>query len=267
MATMMPHDWALDGIQGTSVHQQIAASLNISQTEIEDVYQCTPLQEALITLSTVGSAAYVKRIVLSLRSDIDLPKFRSAVQDVVRATSILRTRIVQFADISFVQVVLNESIQWSSENGTLEEFLEKGQAERWGIGDPLLRHSLIVDSQVKARWFVWTIHHAIYDGWSFPIMAEHVSKRYNDEPIEPTLQYNDFVRHILQSDSDQHGAYWRSSLAGNSYTQFPLLPNQSYMPNMDSTFEQYCRPVHSPTTSLSGMILSLHSWKHQPEIL
>ncbi|CAG7989816.1 unnamed protein product [Penicillium nalgiovense] len=267
MATMMPHDWALDGIQGTSVHQQIAASLNISQTEIEDVYQCTPLQEALITLSTVGSAAYVKRIVLSLRSDIDLPKFRSAVQDVVRATSILRTRIVQFADISFVQVVLNESIQWSSENGTLEEFLEKGQAERWGIGDPLLRHSLIVDSQVKARWFVWTIHHAIYDGWSFPIMAEHVSKRYNNEPIEPTLQYNDFVRHILQSDSDQHGAYWRWSLAGNSYTQFSLLPNQSYMPNMDSTFEQYCRPVHSPTTSLSGMILSLHSWKHQPEIL
>ncbi|KAJ5245744.1 beta-lactamase/transpeptidase-like protein [Penicillium chrysogenum] len=225
---------------------QIAASLNISQTEIEDVYQCTPLQEALITLSTVGSAAYVKRIVLSLRSDIDLPKFRSAVQDVVRATSILRTRIVQFADISFVQVVLNESIQWSSENGTLEEFLEKGQAERWGIGDPLLRHSLIVDSQVKARWIVWTIHHAIYDGWSFPIMAEHVSKRYNNEPIEPTLQYNDFVRHILQSDSDQHGAYWRWSLAGNSYTQFPLLPNQSYMPNMDSTFEHLTRDASAP---------------------
>ncbi|KAJ5675350.1 hypothetical protein N7462_008247 [Penicillium macrosclerotiorum] len=240
MATTMPHGWKLTRAEQSRVHHRAAEFLNTVQSEIEDVYTCTPLQEALITLSTAGSTAYVKRIILSLPPEIDLTKFRSAVESVVESLAILRTRIVQFADLGFLQVVLKEKIQWPSESGTLAEFLEKSQNEVWKIGDPLLRYSMIMDSQEKSRWFVWRIHHAIYDGWSFSILADRVSKAYTGGQTDLTIGYKAFVQYLLDNENDKHGTYWRSSLEGNLCTQFPLLPNQSYMPHVNSKIKQDC---------------------------
>lgn len=226
----------------STVYEQVAGTLNISRTKIEDVYPCTPLQEALITLSTAGSGAYVKRIVLSLNPETDLEKFRSAIEDVAKSTAILRTRIVQCSPLGFVQVVLSEAVQWSEED-SLEKYLERSNAEKWGVNDPLLRYTLVRDDQGLTRWFVWSIHHALYDGWSFPLMVAKVSRRYTDNPVEPTPQYKDFVTHITRKNLDGNNDYWLSTLAGTHYTQFPMMSKVSYMPVADTTLEQYCPPL------------------------
>lgn len=239
--TSSGYGWDFNGIEG-SIYEQAATSLNISRTKIEDVYPCTPLQEALITLSTAGSGAYVKRIVLSLDPDIDLEKFRSAVEDVAKSTAILRTRIIQCSPVGFVQAVLSERVRWSEED-SLEEYLKRSETEKWGVGDPLLQYTLVRDGQGTTRWFVWTIHHAVYDGWSFPLMVAEVGRRYADNPVIPTPPYKDFVKHIMRKNHDGNHVYWLSALEGSRYAQFPALPKVSYMPAADTTLEQHCPPV------------------------
>ena len=239
------------------VYEQAAASLNVRRENIEDIYPCTPLQEALITLSSAGSGAYVKRIVVSLVDDIDIDRFCAAVEALIKSTAVLRTRIVQSNRVGLVQVVVSEAVEWSAADSP-ERYLETSQNEQWGIGDPLLRNTLIRNSNSNICSFVWTIHHAIYDGWSFPLMVDRVNQAYQGNLVGPSLQYREFVKYIMEKNQlNDTRQYWRETLAGNQSMRFPVLPKASYMPVADKRLEQPCSSMQkvqglSRTTLLRG---------------
>ncbi|KAM5438259.1 NRPS cluster protein [Microsporum ferrugineum] len=171
----------------------------------------------------------------------DMKQFRSAVENMVSSTAILRTWIVQCDGVGLLQAVLQEPIQWDQAN-SLEDHLEKAMMENWGIGDRLVRYT-IINSENTPGWFVWTVHHALYDGWSFKMMAETVASMYLGCDIEKALQYKDFVKHIMMNNSNGDKAYWKSALAGNLDEKFPQLPTISYTPVVDAMVEQRCPPL------------------------
>ncbi|ETS76399.1 hypothetical protein PFICI_11786 [Pestalotiopsis fici W106-1] len=240
---IFPTDDGLDICQEpVSIPQSIALSLNVKHTEIEDLYQCTPLQEALITLSTKGSSAYVKHVVLSLNPNADTERLRLAVEDAVKAIPVLRTRIAHSDHLGFRQVVLSKKVEWS-EAASLEECQEKTESEKWGIGDPLVRYTLVKDAQGATRWFVWAIHHALYDGWTFPLMVEQVCQRYDGCLVKPLPSYKHFVEHIASKNQNGSEQYWQSALTNVQHSPFPALPELSYAPKADSTVEHLCPPI------------------------
>ncbi|EFE30955.1 uncharacterized protein ARB_02149 [Trichophyton benhamiae CBS 112371] len=234
-------EWDFDTGGKDHMYERIAASLHIDRAKIQDVYPCTPMQEALISLSTAGSGAYIKQIVLSLASDIDMNRFRSAIEDMAETTALLRTWIVQCDGAGFVQAVLQGPIQWDHAN-SLERHLEEAMTGKWGIGERLVRYT-IVNNENTPRWFVWSIHHALYDGWSFHAMVEMVTNMYNGCSIGKVPQYKDFVRHLLMKNSKADKAYWKSALAGAQDKNFPRLPTIFYMPVVDAMMEQRCPPL------------------------
>ncbi|KAM4067630.1 condensation domain-containing protein [Hirsutella rhossiliensis] len=221
---------------------KVAQLLHVAPEEINDIYKCTPLQEALVSLTTKGSEAYVKRVVLSLNVRSDLARLRSAVDDVVKATPLLRTRIVHLDELGFMQVVLAKKVEWS-EATSVDDCLKETKLNAWGIGDPLVRYTLVKDDQSNARYFVWTIHHALYDGWSFPLMVNQVCQRYDGFDVEPAPEYKHFVQHIAQKNQNEAKEYWKSVLSGTQSTTFPALPDISYAPAADTTVEYCCPPV------------------------
>ncbi|KAM5449449.1 NRPS cluster protein [Microsporum audouinii] len=170
-----------------------------------------------------------------------MKRFRSAVENMVSSTAILRTWIVQCDGVGLLQAVLQEPIQWDQAN-SLEDHLEKAMMENWGIGDRLVRYT-IINSENTPGWLVWTVHHALYDGWSFKMMAETVASMYLGCDIEKALQYKDFVKHIMKKNSNGDKAYWKSALAGNLDEKFPQLPTISYTPVVDAMVEQRCPPL------------------------
>ncbi|KAK9694747.1 hypothetical protein K7432_013304 [Basidiobolus ranarum] len=90
----------------------------IDMQDIEDIYPCSPLQEALLALGLKGNSYYLNQQVYRFNSSFDYDRLKSAWETVVRANPILRTICVfsasGFEHLSGLQVVLNNNdIEWS----------------------------------------------------------------------------------------------------------------------------------------------------------
>ena len=161
------------GLDRSRFIQDIALR-HLHSDKILDAYPCTPLQAGLISLSLRTPGNYISQNVLELASNISVKAFRAAWEHVVRATPILRTRVIQHTDLGLVQVVLNEDIQWIGAANGLKEYLQNDRQQSMNLEDSLTRFALISDGTESPRWFVLTIHHALYDGFSMPRILEAV---------------------------------------------------------------------------------------------
>jgi amino acid adenylation domain-containing protein/non-ribosomal peptide synthase protein (TIGR01720 family) len=223
--------------QNTSVYAEITAMCDGNQEAIEDIYPCTALQEGLLSLTAQRAGEYTLQSVLQLSPELHLDRFRIAWEETVRSVAVLRTRIVQNQDLGLLQVVLRESIRWR-EASTLEDYLKEDKLTPMALGDPLARYTIVVDPVGRNNWFVWTVHHALYDGWSLPMILTMVSRTYHGLPVGHHEDFKRFVKYIVgQSNKDTH-AYWQSYLANPQNTQFPKLPPMAQAPRADTTLSR-----------------------------
>ena len=119
---------------------------------------------------------------LELSPDLTIRTFCNAWEEVARTMAILRTRIVQHNDVGLLQVVLDEEIRWIEATG-LDEYLQADRKQPMEMGQPLTRYALVKDDTGVYRWFVWTVHHALYDGWSLPLIVNAVNRAYIGEAL------------------------------------------------------------------------------------
>lgn len=204
----------------------VAAQCGISQELIEDVYPCTPLQEGLMALTNRRSAAYVARIAFKLPpSAIDLERFQQAWTATIANEPILRTRILNTTDSGSLQVVVSDEPVWKS-SPSIQAYVEEDSSSPITYGVPLTRYA-IVGSGLE-RFFVWTVHHAIYDGWSLPFLFDQVERRYRGEPVEPTTPYKTFMAHLASIPQNTSKDFWTAQLADGEPSTFPVLPSPSY---------------------------------------
>lgn len=214
--------------------REIAAQYQLNPTIIDDAYPCTALQEGLLSLSLKHPGEYMIQRILELHSTVQTIDFCRAWEEIVRNTAILRTRIMQCSDVGPLQVVLNEGIQWTYTIG-LNEYLGEDKKRPMEAGKPLARYAMVTDNTGTRRWFVWTLHHALYDGWSLPLMTEKVSREYRGIPTEPTNhEFKSFIQYVEEQNTDKIAEYWRNTLMNCDCTPFPALPLSAQRPVADS---------------------------------
>ncbi len=81
------------------------------------------------------------------------------------------------------------------------------------LGDPLTRYAFIKEGQRGKRWFVGTIHHVLYDGWSLPRIVDAVTTIYNGGTVEKQPDFHAFIQYLGQQDPEASALYWQSALA------------------------------------------------------
>ncbi|EFQ87144.1 hypothetical protein PTT_17432 [Pyrenophora teres f. teres 0-1] len=241
------------------VRKEIAAMCGVDASIVEDVYPCSPLQEGLMSLTAKRAGDYILQSVLALRDDVDEDAFRSAWQHVVQLTAALRTRIVQHSKLGLLQVVVEEDIQWV-EAEALEEHLERDRAVSMGLGDPLTRYALVKEPYGGKRWFTWTIHHALYDGWSVPQILHAVKQVYSGVALERQPSFNAFIQYLGQQDHKAATAYWHGTLADCEAVLFPPLPPTVTQPVADMTVEYQCPPLTNSAADTTTSILIRAAW-------
>lgn len=205
------------------------------KSSILDIYPCTPLQEGLFSLSLKRSGDYIMQATLELSPGISTYKFRKAWEDVFRSIAILRTRIVQ-TSLGLQQVVLDEQIEWLETVG-LEDYLHLDRNKPMEIGMPLNRYAVIQDTTGVAKWFVWTIHHVLYDGWSEPILIEAVEKAYQGQKFDIGPPFQMFMKYIKTMDNTTMQDYWRNALNSIESSLFPTLPPSVRHPSADESID------------------------------
>lgn len=223
-----------------SALEDITAQYNVSRDIVEDVYPCTPLQEGLMALTARKSGAYIARNIFKLSRSIHLERFRDAWTATVAHEPILRTRIVYLEEHGSLQVVVRDEAVWRS-SSSLSRYVEEGTDRAITYGAHLNHFAIVDDTTNSELYFVWTIHHAIYDGWTLQLLLSQVCKRYEGTPIYPAPAYRSFVAHLVhveetnraeQSDAEK---FWLSQLSNGSPSTFPHLPSLAYEPRADRT--------------------------------
>ncbi|RAL11456.1 nonribosomal peptide synthase Pes1 [Aspergillus homomorphus CBS 101889] len=201
---------------------EVAEQCGVPKQLITDLYPCSPVQEGLLTLSIKQQGSYIARPVFQLAEDVDLDKFKSAWQQAVDEMDILRTRVVHTEAANFVQAVLAEApITWDHAKD-FDTLTNEGFDLTKNDGGSLTGYGIVEPEDSLERYFVWTVHHALYDGWSVSQIFRRVEEIYlNSSVSSPTLPYNLFINHLLQQDASASDEFWKKYLSNLSSTPFP----------------------------------------------
>ncbi|KAK3216152.1 hypothetical protein GRF29_8g2302175 [Pseudopithomyces chartarum] len=245
-------------IDAAQVCEEVAAICSVDASLVEDIYPCSPLQEGLMSLTSKRAGDYIMQSVLELQADVDEDAFRAAWERIVRSTAILRTRIVQHSKLGLLQVVLAEDIRWV-EAGALEEHLGD-RLVSMGLGDPLTRYALVKEPQGGKRWFAWSVHHALYDGWSLPRILRAVTQVYSGAVLESQTSFNAFINYVVEQNHEDTKAYWQNTLAECEATLFPVLTSAVTQPVADATVEYQCLPLVKATSDTTTSTLIRAAW-------
>ncbi|KAJ5767063.1 uncharacterized protein N7511_004679 [Penicillium nucicola] len=251
-----PYSLIPEGWEPQEAQMEVAHLCNLDPAEVEDVYPCTPLQEALMALSAKYSDAYVAQRVIELPDASAAEQLRSAFEGVSADSGILRTRIVQVPRRGLMQTVVRTSSPWT-ESSNLAEYLNQDTLKGMGLGTELARFAIVKDDTTNKSSIVLSIHHALYDGWSMPLIVDRVNRSYRGESVGSPAPFKSFIKWLLDTDRRSSKSYWTQQLQGATSIQFPVIPCVGYQPRADSLLEHYVklpRPSSSSTTSIATAI-------------
>ena len=225
--------------------QVVATQCKVPESLIDDVYPCTPLQEGLIASTVKEPGAYIVDLAFVISPHVDLDRLEAAWNIVADANPILRTRIVPSGASGMLQVVLREKLQWTVQVSRVPDS-DRGFREKMNIGRPLSQFVVqpVQTGNQTRRELLVMIHHALYDGWSFPLILEQVEAAYHGDTLS-MRPFSPFVRYLRSVDG--HEEYWRLAFAGLQAPTFPCLPAKCYQPSPQAVVDMTAK-VNLPAT-------------------
>ncbi|EMD58213.1 non-ribosomal peptide synthetase NPS2 [Bipolaris sorokiniana ND90Pr] len=219
-------EFSLLGNRHVAVIDEITTQLGVDVSEIEDCYPCTPLQEGIIIASEQQRGAYMAQQIVDLPQSVDPARLRDAWEKLVSDTPILRTRICHTVAAGCQQVVFRSEFNEASWVVVRDKdhFLAEDLLNPMTFGTHLSRCALYQDLVSGHHQMIWTVHHAIYDGWSIPLFFNALKDIYDGRPRKCGPQFNTYISYLLQQDALQAGAFWAKYLDAQNASVFPEVP-------------------------------------------
>ncbi|KAL2851264.1 hypothetical protein BJX68DRAFT_266172 [Aspergillus pseudodeflectus] len=214
----------------TEAREQAVLQCSVDDGDIEDIIPCTALQSGLAVLTAERPGSYVAHHRLRLSNKVDLDGLQAAWEQVSITHPILRTRIIETVGLGCLQVVVrNQGLSWTAPDQEGTEQISQGVPfGKSLVHMKLLRTSREGSSEVD---LMLTMHHAVYDAWSLPLLLLEVERAYRNGhgSCAPAVRYQHFVQYAL-SQKDAALDYWRGQLEDVDAEPFPALPAPSYRP-------------------------------------
>ncbi|KAL2913330.1 hypothetical protein HK105_207208 [Polyrhizophydium stewartii] len=143
-----------------------------------DAYPATPLQAGMVVATMQDARAYVNQVPLRATRTVSLESLRAALRAVVQHHAILRTSFVSTVAGGIVQVVRAsaDAAECVAVAAPLAQHLAADMARGFSLADASwIRAVLVCDPAGSAQHVVVTIHHALYDGWSLPMIMRDLA--------------------------------------------------------------------------------------------
>lgn len=191
---------------------------NIEWGTVADIYPCTPLQAGLLALSAYHPGTYTSQFVFRMGKNIDVSRFSDAWNRCVEKTEILRAAILPSDEHGPCQIILNDKPCWITAQ-SLDTYL-CADAKQYITYGSLLNRFAMVDNN---SYFVWTTHHAAYDGFSITMVLRKVQQMYDGVNVQPTVSIARLVKYIGSIDYDKSRAFWASYLKNITPVPYPRV--------------------------------------------
>ncbi|HEY9639116.1 MAG TPA: amino acid adenylation domain-containing protein [Coleofasciculaceae cyanobacterium] len=207
-----------------------------------DTYPLSPMQSGMLfnSLYTQQPGVDVEQIVLTLREPINTALFQQAWQQVIQRHAILRTsfrwegldqpeqQVQQQVNLFILQQDW-QGLPSAVQQQRLEAYLKSDRQQSFDLEQAPLMRLALCQTATDSYQFIWTFHHILLDGRSFPILLKEVFALYEVSCQGQNLQlgapppYKNYINWLQQQDMTQSEDYWRQLLAG--FTRPTPLPN------------------------------------------
>jgi amino acid adenylation domain-containing protein len=247
---------------------QTISSLSIGESDIEDSYPLSPLQQGMLfhNLASTQPGVDVEQMLFEISGVIDSEAFRRAWERVIERHAVLRT--------SFHWEGLDEPVQVVHRNGCLQlceedwrllstvewrlrlnQFLKEDRERGFDLTQsPLMRVALF--STESSNIFVWTFHHALLDGRSFVLVLHQLYDFYTsilngaELHLEQPRPYREHIEWLSKLDIREHEEFWRGLLKGFSApTHLPAKHDVDLIPHNDGAHSETCIRLSPEVTS------------------
>lgn len=208
-------------------------------------YPLSPLQQGMLfhALSVPSSGVDMEQIIITIRERVDFSAFERAWKRVLERHPVLRSKFVwegldeplQIVEkaVSFTPRYLEyHNLSPSELDERVEDYLKKDRVSDFRMTEaPLMRLAVFRSDQPEVKC-VWTFHHILLDGRSFPLVLEEVFNLYDalragkDLTLPNARPYRDYIEWLLARDLSADEKFWRESLAGfTAPTPLPVSPS------------------------------------------
>ncbi|PYH31622.1 nonribosomal peptide synthase [Aspergillus neoniger CBS 115656] len=204
------------------VRAQAVEHCKITHEDIEDIYPATALQEGMMALTARTPGVYTTSLTGNLSELVDLAWLQYAWGKAAEAHPILRTRIILTDNNTAVQVVQRaKGLPWDTYSLREDDVLPD-LTSNMTSGSPLLRLAL-VHRQNQPRMLLVAIHHALYDGWSMPLLKQAVEDAYHGRDLR-SQPFTPFIKHLIAGKPAAQD-FWTTHLDSFVGGIFPKLPS------------------------------------------
>ena len=212
---------------------------------VVDSYELSPTQEGMLFHGLLGEGTGVdlEQIVCSIRGAFDEEAFVAAFHAVAARHPILRTRfdyegvdrpaqeVVDAVEIPVERLDLT-GVGPSDRASRFDEALRRDRARGIDLTHAPCMRLIVVDCSPDEHRVVWTFHHALLDGRSFPLVLREVFTRYDAAatgPVPPRpapRAYREYIELLRGLDLASAESYWRDRLSGFT-TPTPLVVDRA----------------------------------------
>ncbi|KAJ1918552.1 hypothetical protein IWQ60_007464, partial [Tieghemiomyces parasiticus] len=209
------------------------ANNGIPGDAIEDIIPCTPMQGGLLSTGVGDTTSYTIQNAVLLGGNIDVDLLLQAWESILSRYGILRTVFVFTASAhanGFAQVILSApSSQWevhSQPLGSIPDYFVQNRARGFDPHLPMVRAEVFPTDRADQTLLTITIHHALIDGWSLPLLLQELCECYTsaDGPRSAGVsQFTQVVKHIVGQDSAEAQAFWTTYLDQAQPSPAPLV--------------------------------------------
>lgn len=182
-------------------------------------------------LSERVEGSYHARLSVLMPRRLDPARLHAAIRSWHEMHDILRTRIVFHDTLGSMQVVLTAKAHHALEAERRSSPDEAAKPVRLGYGLPLHQHALVArDSRIYLQL---DCHHAVYDGWSLPLLIEDLSQLYRDAgyPLrrQAPTPFKDLIAYMHDpSVVEAADGFWARYLQGAAVSDFPELAGRTH---------------------------------------
>jgi amino acid adenylation domain-containing protein/thioester reductase-like protein len=189
--------------------------------EVEDAYPVTMFQEGLMALSAKQPGSYIAKYAYRLSEHVDVARFKAAWETTVSLCPTLRTRLV-LLNGKCTQVVVKGETGWQSQEHTdVHAAIQDAQTAEMTYGSHLSQAIMVNDASNGNNYFIWTVHHAVHDGWTVRLIMTTLQNAYNNLEVPDLKPYSGFIQYLGSIKADDTINFWTQQLQGASKASYP----------------------------------------------
>ena len=196
-------------------------------------HELTPLQAGMLfhSLSAEASGVDIEQVTMHLHEALDVDLFVEAWQQVIARHPILRTRfewerhetpkqiVNETGAIACTQFDLSNETQFEQHN-EISSFKSLDRFEPFDLSTaPLMRLAAFRLAE-EEYYILWTFHHILLDGRSFPLLLKQVFAAYEalktgtSAELPPSRPFSDYVTWRSETNLSTSEKFWRRQLSG-----------------------------------------------------